>query len=84
VSVNDSCASSTATGTSFTDGDLQAPTETREDSRSLTLFLKLLANDIRNHPEKLLAADSGLIERIKLLVLDVDGDLDTPLLESDE
>jgi len=47
-------------------------------------FLGFLARDIANHPERLQAVDSGLVERIKSLVGGIEADLDAPLSADDE
>lgn len=47
-------------------------------------FLHFLAENIATHPERLQAVDTGLVQRIKSLVSDVDVDLNEPLPEDDE
>ena len=50
----------------------------------LSRFLSFLALDIANHPERLQAVDSNLVERIRSLVGDIEVDLDGPLSADDE
>lgn len=49
------------------------------DDETLRLFLALLDCDIRDHPERLRPLDVDFVERLKLLVGDIDVDLDAPL-----
>ena len=51
---------------------------------ALTSFLGFLARDIADHPERVLAVDAGLAQRIHALVGDVAVDLDAPLSAHDE
>ncbi len=47
-------------------------------------FLEFLARDISSHPERLVAVDVGLVQRIQSLVDNVKIDLDAPLSADDE
>ena len=47
-------------------------------------FLAFLARDMSARPERIAAIDAGLLERIRLLVADVEVDLDAPLSPDDE
>jgi antitoxin PrlF len=47
-------------------------------------FLGFLARDIANHPERLQALDSGLVQRLQALVGDVAVDFDAALSPNDE
>ena len=47
-------------------------------------FLNYLAKDIAQNPDRLQAVDAGLVERIKLLVDEVELDLNSPLSDDDE
>lgn len=47
-------------------------------------FLEFLARDISSHPERLVAVDIGLVQRIQTLVGNVKIDLDAPLSAGDE
>lgn len=51
---------------------------------ALGAFLGFLARDITEHPERLQAVDTGLVQRIQSLVGGVDVDLDAPLSADDE
>lgn len=55
-----------------------------QDDPLLGQFLGFLANDIRKHPERLQAVDTGFLKRIDKLVAGVAIDLDTPLSPEDE
>ena len=55
-----------------------------EDDPVLGHFLGFLAQDITTHPEHVQAMDAGLLARIKLLVGNVEVDLDAPLSADDE
>jgi len=57
---------------------------TDRDGAGLTPFLGLLARDIAEHPQRLQALDTGLVQRIRGLVDGVEIDLDTPLRAEDE
>lgn len=50
----------------------------------LKQYLDFLALDIHENPQNVRSVDSGLVERIQLLVADADIDLDAPLFEEDE
>ncbi len=54
------------------------------DDPVLSRFLGFLARDIANHPERLLALDAGLVQRIESLVGGVEVDLDAALSADDE
>jgi len=73
-----------ASAASCTDGNLEASNENLGDSHSLSLFLNSLAADIKRQPEMLQAMDSRLVERINLLLLGVEVELDAPLQAEDE
>jgi len=47
-------------------------------------FLAFLAHDMSAHPERVRTIDTGLLERIRPLVADVDVDLDAPLAPDHE
>ncbi|MFG1496092.1 type II toxin-antitoxin system PrlF family antitoxin [Saccharospirillum sp. HFRX-1] len=47
-------------------------------------FLHFLAQDMAAHPERIQAVNTGLVERIQVLVGDVNVDLDEPLSDDDE
>lgn len=47
-------------------------------------FLNFLARDIEKNPQHLQALSADLISHVQSLVLDVDIDLDAPLLDEDE
>jgi antitoxin PrlF len=51
---------------------------------ALGAFLGFLARDITEHPERLQAVDTGLVQRIQSLVGGVDVDLNAPLSADDE
>lgn len=69
---------------SCTDGNSEKLTDRLEQCDSLSLILNLVAADINGHPERLLAVDSRLVERINLLLLGIEVDLDAPLKAEDE
>jgi len=52
-----------------------------EDDRVLGQFLTLLAQDIKQNPEHVIAVEADLLERVQSLVSDVEIDLDSPLSE---
>ena len=54
------------------------------DDPVLASFLRFLARDIAEHPERLQAMETGLAQRIQGLVGGVEVDLDAPLSEDDE
>ena len=55
-----------------------------DDDPVLGQFLGFLAADMTRHPERLQAVDAGLVRRLRLLIGDVDLDLDAALSEDDE
>jgi antitoxin PrlF len=57
---------------------------TEEADPALDAFLGFLTQDITQHPEHLLALDTGLVQRIQSLVGDLAVDLDAPLSADDE
>ncbi len=57
---------------------------TEDDDPVLGQFLGFLARDIAEHPERVQAMDSLLVQRIQSLVGGVDVSLDTPLSVDDE
>ncbi|MBX3515390.1 MAG: type II toxin-antitoxin system PrlF family antitoxin [Rhodospirillales bacterium] len=59
-----------------------APTD--GDDLVLGQFIEFLARNMADHPERLQAVDSGLVERIHSLVGRVEVDLDAPLPADDE
>lgn len=69
---------------SCTDGNSEIPTDLPEQCDFLSLILNLLAADINAHPERLLAVDSRLVERIDSLLLGIEVDLNAPLKAEDE
>lgn len=54
------------------------------DDPALARFLDFLARDMANHPERLRAMDSSLMQRLHSLVGEVEVDLDAPLPEENE
>ncbi len=59
--------------------------EAREvDDPVLGQFLSFLVRDIANHPERLQAIDSTLVQRIQSLTSGINIDLDAPLSMEDE
>lgn len=54
------------------------------DDPVLGQFLGFLAQDIGNHPERVEAVGTGLLERIRSLVGDVEVDLDAALPADEE
>ena len=58
--------------------------ETQESDPILSEFLNLLASDLSHNPSRLTALDSNLANRVKLLVSDVDIDLDSSLSDLDD
>lgn len=54
------------------------------DDPVLASFLRFLARDMAEHPERLEAMSTGLAQRIQGLVGGVEVDLDAPLSEDDE
>jgi hypothetical protein len=55
-----------------------------EDDQVLFGFLSLLDDDIRSHPEKLIALDSTLLARLDSLVGGIEVDINSPLSTDDE
>lgn len=55
-----------------------------EDDRVLCEFLTQLEDDIRSHPEKLIALDSTLLARLDSLVGGIEVDINFPLSADDE
>jgi antitoxin PrlF len=55
-----------------------------ESDPILAGFLNFLAQDIEKNPQHIQAISSDLVSRVQSLVLDVDLDLNAPLLEEDE
>lgn len=55
-----------------------------ESDPILGKFLNFLARDIEKNPQQLKAISSDLVSRAQSLVLDVEIDLDAPLLDEDE
>lgn len=47
-------------------------------------FLSFLAQDMSNNPQQIQSIEVNLVERIKLLVADIEIDIDAPLSEEDE
>lgn len=58
--------------------------ETDDEDMVLANFLDFLARDIAENPERMRTIPSDLADRVKMLVADVDGDLNAPLLDEDE
>ena len=54
------------------------------DDPALQPFLALLARDIAEHPERLMALDPAWLPRLQALIGDVAVDLDAPLSADDE
>lgn len=54
------------------------------DDPVLGQFLGFLARDLASHPERLLAVDTALIQRLRSLVGDVEVELDAALPADDE
>jgi antitoxin PrlF len=57
---------------------------TDEEDPALVAFLDLIEADVIAHPNRLLAFEGALHDRLKALVGDVDIDLDEPLSPEDE
>ena len=55
-----------------------------DDDPALKSFLALIASDIATHPERLQAVDASLVQRLQLLVGEIDVDLDASLSADDE
>ncbi|MDO7084471.1 type II toxin-antitoxin system PrlF family antitoxin [Pseudocolwellia sp. AS88] len=58
--------------------------EASEEDPVVESFLSFIADDMREHPEKLQPLTASMRERIESLTADVTLDLDTPLLDEDE
>ena len=54
------------------------------DDPVLGQFLGFLARDLASHPERLMAVDAALVQRLRSLVGDVEVELDTALPADDE
>ncbi|HOT84073.1 MAG: type II toxin-antitoxin system PrlF family antitoxin [Defluviicoccus sp.] len=68
------------------DGEVVLRRAAPTDGNDLVLgqFIEFLARNMADHPERLQAVDSGLVERIHSLVGHVEVDLDAPLPADDE
>lgn len=55
-----------------------------EDDQVLFGFLSLLDDDIRSHPEKLIALDSTLLARLDSLVGGIEVEINSQLSAADE
>ena len=68
------------------DGDvvLTRAAETTSEDPVMGHFLNFLAHDMTTHPNRLAAIDTGLVQRIKALVGDLEVDLDATLSAQDE
>lgn len=58
--------------------------ETGDEDPALDHFLKFLAHDISEHPDRIQALDAGLVNRVQTLTADVEIDLGAPLSDEDE
>jgi antitoxin PrlF len=58
--------------------------EQTERDPILGSFLNFLARDLGRNPQRIQAISTDLLSRVQSLVLDVDLDLDSPLLDEDE
>ena len=63
---------------------LTRATTTENDDPVLGQFLDFLTRDMANHPERLLAVDAGLAQRLQSLVGRVEVDLESALSLHDE
>ncbi|MGF6332044.1 hypothetical protein ABH909_004922 [Pseudomonas sp. BS3782 TE3695] len=54
------------------------------NDREICEFLTLLEDDIRSHPEKLVALDSTLLARLNSLIGGIDVDINARLSADDE
>ncbi|MEJ8862284.1 type II toxin-antitoxin system PrlF family antitoxin [Pseudomonas jessenii] len=59
-------------------------TDASENDLELYEFLKLLEDDIRSNPEKLVALDSTLLARLDSLIGGIEVDINSPLSSNDE
>nr|WP_315192138.1 type II toxin-antitoxin system PrlF family antitoxin [uncultured Albidiferax sp.] len=68
------------------DGDvvLTRVAQVEADDPVLGDFLHFLARDMASHPQRLVALDAGLVQRIQSLVGGVEMDLSAPLSADDE
>jgi antitoxin PrlF len=55
-----------------------------ESDPVLKPFLDFLAQDIENNPQHLQVINSGLIDRVKSLVSEINFDINEPLFDEDE
>lgn len=55
-----------------------------ENDQVLYVFLSLLDDGIRSHPEKLIPLDSTLLARLDSLIGGLDFDINSPLLTNDQ
>lgn len=58
--------------------------ESSEEDPVVESFLSFIADDLREHPEKIQPLTISMRDRIKSLTSDVVFDLDAPLLDEDE
>jgi antitoxin PrlF len=58
--------------------------EQTESDPLLGEFLAFLGRDIENNPQRLKAVSADLVRHVQSLILDVDVDLDAPLLDEEE
>ena len=58
--------------------------ESSEEDPVVESFLSFIADDMREHPEKIQTLTISMRDRIKSLTSDVVFDLDAPLLDEDE
>lgn len=58
--------------------------EEKESDPVLGEFLSFIANDMQAHPERLQSLTTNMRESVDELLLNVDIDLDAPLLDEDE
>lgn len=89
-------ASTTDSVTAMNDSKLTSPvtrilarneserTDASENDLELYEFLKLLEDDIRSNPEKLVALDSTLLARLDSLIGGIEVDINSPLSSNDE
>jgi antitoxin PrlF len=66
------------------DGKVLLTRAEEEDDKILGKFLVFIAHDIEAHPEHIRGVDAAFVARVKVLVGDVDIDLDAPLPADDE
>ncbi|MCW8275208.1 type II toxin-antitoxin system PrlF family antitoxin [Pseudomonas sp. PCH199] len=65
-------------------GNESERTDASENDQVMFEFLSLQDDDIRNHPEKLIALDSTLLSRLDSLVGGIEVDINSPLSADDE